>query len=273
MTQKIKIALLIGINYIGTSSELGGCINDTENLKVFLQKNHKIRDEYIKIMSDNESDNMKPTKANIETQLNSLVAFANRHNYPNREVMIFVSYSGHGYQVRNEDNDNDDYERDGLDEVICPLDYPTNGFIKDDYLKKEFVDKLNSNVKLVMLMDCCNSGTIVDLKYEYLLDRRRTLITHGEARETQCNVTMISGCRDDQTSADAWLKDYETRRYESQGALTASFIACYKDKATYEGLVYAMRRWLKNGGFTQLPQLSSSKRINTRSRFLLSFYK
>ena len=31
-----KKALLIGINYIGTSSALNGCINDVENIKRYL---------------------------------------------------------------------------------------------------------------------------------------------------------------------------------------------------------------------------------------------
>ena len=34
----VKKALLVGINYTSTGSQLSGCINDTENLKQFLLK-------------------------------------------------------------------------------------------------------------------------------------------------------------------------------------------------------------------------------------------
>jgi len=272
MVIKVRIALLIGINYIGTSAQLNGCINDTDNLKQFLRDHHSIPDNYIKVMTDKQRARMRPTKNNIIRQLRSLISFANRHNSPNKQVMIFLSYSGHGTQLRNSSNDADDYEPDGLDEVICPLDYQRRGFISDDYLKKNFVDKLHNRVKLVMVMDCCNSGTIADLKYEYSLNRRRNVIRNRKAAYTKCMVSMIAGCRDDQTAADAWLRDYKTRRYESQGALTASFIACYKDGISYERLILRMRWWLRRKGYTQVPQLSSSKPINTRGQFLLSFY-
>ena len=36
-----KIALLIGINYRGTKSELSGCINDINNTKDILKKVYK----------------------------------------------------------------------------------------------------------------------------------------------------------------------------------------------------------------------------------------
>lgn len=272
MVQKIKIALLIGINYIGTSSELSGCINDTDNLKVFLKDHHKVPDDFIKVMTDKQGLRMRPTKNNIIKQLRSLISFSNRHNSPNKQVLIFLSYSGHGYQIKNSSRDEDDYEVDGLDEVICPLDYSRRGFITDDYIKKNFIDKLHSRVKLVMIMDCCNSGSIADLEYEYALNRSRSIKRNRGTKNTRCTVSMIAGCRDGQTAADAWIQDYKTKRYESQGAMTASFIACYKDGISYEQLMLKMRTWLRIKGYTQIPQLSSSKRINTKSQFLLSFY-
>ena len=34
----MKKALLIGINYVGTNSELNGCINDIYSMKNYLEK-------------------------------------------------------------------------------------------------------------------------------------------------------------------------------------------------------------------------------------------
>ena len=67
-----KNALLIGCNYIGTEYELGGCINDVENIQ------NKLRSQYgfnnILIMSDNTSN--KPTKVNILNEIKNLLSNA-----------------------------------------------------------------------------------------------------------------------------------------------------------------------------------------------------
>jgi len=89
-------------------------------------------------------------------------------------------------------------------------------------------------------------------------------------RQTHCEVIMISGCRDSQTSADAYLKDkQEGGKYEYQGAMTAAFISNYKNGITYEELIIIMRSWLKKKKFTQIPQLSSGQYLNTKNNFLL----
>src|SRR6202023_577986 len=107
---------------------------------------------------------------------------------------------------------------------ICPLDFQTSGFIIDDDIRKLFIDKLPSNVVLVMLFDSCLSGTVCDLKYSYKVDNNNTVSAAMKLSQTKCSVIMISGCRDNQTSADA---------YEYQGAMSASFIANYNNNITY----------------------------------------
>ena len=257
----VKKGLMIGINYTGTESQLGGCINDQENLKDFLKKNNYIKNSEIVLMNDNFEDEYKPTKANIIKQIDALVNFANAND--DKDVELLFTYSGHGSYLRDNNND----ERDGKDEVLCPIDYTTNGFITDDFLKKRLVE----NVKLVILMDCCHSGTIIDLKYNYLVNWLNTCVTHMSL-QNRANVIMISGCKDSQKSADAFIKDKQKGNYEYQGAMTASFIHCFKDGMSYRTLIEKMRKWLRNGGYSQVPQLSSSKQINIDREFLLSCY-
>ena len=95
-------------------------------------------------------------------------------------------------------------------------------------------------------------------------------IVHSKARENQCKVIMISGCKDNQTSADAYIKDGPY--YEYQGAMTASFLANYSDSISYRVLITKMRDWLKKGNYKQIPQLSTSFEIDIDDRLILEKY-
>lgn len=244
------IALLIGINYKGTSSELNGCINDVKSLKNHLMKRKKYKNTNIITMTDDSPSKYIPTKHNIQKQLRWLVNYSKK--YKNRKVKIFVSYSGHGSNLRDRSGD----ELDGRDEVLCPLDYDKNGFITDDYLKKYFVDRLPRNAKVAMLVDACHSGTVLDLKYNYLLDSKGTKIVYDTLKIPKCKFVMLSGSTDAQTSSDAYIDK------KFQGAMTASYLKNYNKNISYKSLVKKMRYWLKKNGFSQIPQLSSSRRLN-----------
>ena len=269
MTDTVKKCLLMGLNYIGTDLELNGCINDSENLRAFL-----IGGEYLKetddivMMNEHQQNDLVPYKANILKQLDKLVKFCNENK--DKKIPIVLAYSGHGYHVRDTSGD----EKDGWDEVLCPIDFNTAGFIVDDYLFKNFICKLPSNVTLVMLIDACHSGTVMDLKYNYMVRSTTTSYSvNASMPATKCNCILISGSKDSQTSADAYLLDPNEHKKEYQGAMTASFIANYKDGITYKKLVTNMRTWLKAKKFDQIPQLSSGKHININSPFVLSQFK
>lgn len=261
-----KKGLLIGINYIKTSNELNGCINDTENLQQFLLKNKYFCDSELTFMNDKKSDVLYPSKVNMVAKMKELVTFANAH--PIEKVYLLLSYSGHGSYVIDENGD----EKDGKDEVLCPVDCDDNGFIFDDYLKSQFVDKLGSNVTLVVLIDACHSGSMLDLKYSYNCDVKNTYTVQGTQTEPKCNIIMISGCRDDQTSADAYIADVVTKVREYQGAMTAAFINNYSDEISTIALITKMRGWLKTNGYSQVPQVSSGKLIDMTKPFMLSIF-
>lgn len=52
-----------------------------------------------------------------------------------------------------------------MDETICPTDYARSGVIVDDDLNKMLVRPLGPGVTLHAVMDCCHSGTTLDLPY------------------------------------------------------------------------------------------------------------
>lgn len=261
----LKKALLIGINYNGTSSELGGCINDSKRLHSFLIGERYFSSGDIIMMNDYLGGEFYPTRANIIRQLQDLVRFARLN--PNKKVELFVSYSGHGSYVRDTNGD----ELDGRDEVLCPIDYESVGCIVDDDLRRIFVDKLPRNVKLVMIIDACHSGTVLDLRYSYKANNS-PLILNNRVSQTSAEIVMISGCKDAQTSADAYLSNPDTKNYEYQGAMTASLLANYQKGITYNTLIEKMRKWIKENGFDQVPQLSSGRQINIHGGFLLNYF-
>lgn len=249
----IKKGLLIGINYTGTQNKLNGCINDTENMKQLLCGSNLFKDTQLTVMTDNQTGLLYPSKENILKQLTELVNFSNTNN--TKEVHLFLFYSGHGSYLKDANGD----EPDGQDEALCPIDCMTNGYIVDDQIKNIFINKLGSNVTLFTIIDACHSGSVLDLKYTYNCDIKNTYTTQGVVTDTKCNVIMISGCRDNQTSADTFVSA------EYQGALTASFINTYNPTVNTINLIQGMRKWLQNGKYTQVPQLSSGKLVNVNT--------
>lgn len=74
---------------------------------------------------------------------------------------LVPSCVGHGGQQPDEDGD----EEDGLDETLIPLDFAENGHIIDDDILKILVKPMRKDVHCTVIMDCCHSGTVLDLPY------------------------------------------------------------------------------------------------------------
>jgi hypothetical protein len=66
--------------------------------------------------------------------------------------------------LRDDDRGEED---DGYDETLVPVDYDSAGQIRDDDLYQNLVCALPSGVHLVALMDCCHSGSVLDLPFKY----------------------------------------------------------------------------------------------------------
>lgn len=239
-TSNNKAALVIGINYTGHSSgELRGCINDTKKIINFLKTRCGYTDDNIILLTD-ESDN-KPTRENIINGFNELVEKSNNCKE------LWLSYSGHGAYMSS------DTESDNKDEVLIPLDYKESGIIRDDYIYSNLVKKLPIDCRLFSLIDACHSGTSLDLPYVYRTD---TGIQTNRNEENICDVLKISGCRDNQQSADAYING------TFQGALTFGFIKTMDDfnyNFTSKQIINRVKTYLNNNKYPQIPTLSLSK--------------
>lgn len=233
-----KKALLVGINYIGTQNELYGCINDVNCIKERITKNG-----FNNITTITDKTVIKPTKLNI------LNAFKNLLINSKSGDLLFFAYSGHG----SYDIDKNGDETTGYDQMICPLDM---NFISDDELKSIIQANLKQGVTLFAMFDSCFSGSVLDLRYQYLDSLDYDNFTENNKQlETLGNVFMISGCSDYQTSADAVINNNDN------GAMTWSLLESLKEKpnCSWRELLKSMRDLLKVSEFDQIPQFSSGK--------------
>jgi hypothetical protein len=240
-----KNAVLVGINYENTKNQLYGCINDVNNLKTFLQREKQW--SYFTSLTDKSF--LKPTRKNILTEFSRLL----QTSIPGD--VLFFSYSGHGTFTKDLNND----ELDGQDEVIVPIDLK---MIIDDELNKIIIDNLKTGVSLFCLFDCCFSGTVLDLKYNYFdSDYSNENTVNPNVSETNGNVLMISGCMDSQTSMDAGFITQEGL-IKFSGAMTTSFLNEVSQNGYEKSIsqvLEGMRKFLKENSFVQVPQVSTGK--------------
>jgi len=249
VTKVNKNALLIGCNYIGTQYQLSGCINDVENIQTKLKTQYGFNN--ILIMSDNTSK--KPTKVNILDEIKNLLTNANSGD------KLFLAFSGHGTYMKDTSGD----EKDGLDELFVPLDF---NCISDDEIKTFINNNLKKDVTLFALFDCCHSGTLLDLRYQYFdSENYDNASENTKETETIGNVIMISGCRDKQTSADAYINS------TFQGAMTWAFLDTVNKNPnlSWKELITSMRSSLKTSNYEQIPQLSSGKKLDLTTKICL----
>ena len=232
---KNKKALLIGINYTGTSNELYGCINDVNSIKERITKQGFSN---INVITD-----LTTKKA---TRINILEGFKNLLMNCQAGDLLFFVYSGHGSYAIDRNGD----EKDGRDELIVSCDLQG---VLDDELKTLIQTYLKADVTLFALFDSCFSGSVLDLKYQFMDSHNYENFTENSKQlETLGNVFMISGCTDNQTSADAVFEG------KANGAMTWSLLESLKQKPNinWRELVVNMRDLLKTSEFTQIPQFS-----------------
>lgn len=248
-------ALLVGINYFGTSCELRGCINDTRNLqRLLIDVYGWSADRFVVLTDDNPDPSRRPTRANIISALRWLASDARRGD------VLFFSFSGHGSQQP----DPTGMEEDGMNEVLLPVDSRTAGFIVDDELASILVHPLPEGVRLTCIFDSCHSGSCMDLSYEWK-PRMRSWREQTNPYQVACDVQLFSGCTDDGTSCDV-----KNGLSPAGGALTTAFCASLRANPcpTYIQLIDALQRHMRQNGYSQVPQLSSSQQFAIDRPFL-----
>ncbi|KAH6677771.1 metacaspase-1 [Plectosphaerella plurivora] len=292
-------ALLIGINYFGQRGQLRGCINDVKNMSAYLVENFGYKREDMVILTDDQQNPMsQPTKQNLLRAMHWLVKDAR----PNDS--LFFHYSGHGGQTKDLDGDEDDgYDEviypvdfrqtghitdDEMHRIMVqplvagvrltaifdschsgtaldlPYIYNTQGILKEPNLAKEAGQGLLSAISSYSQGDiggvASNIMSFIKKATNGEEAHQRTMAT----KTSPADVIMLSGSKDDQTSADATIAQQAT------GAMSWAFVTSLKKnpQQSYVQLLNSIRDELATK-YTQKPQLSCSHPLNTNLLFVM----
>lgn len=260
-------ALCVGINTFKNypNATLNGCVNDANQMAGILKKylGFSGTGTDITLLTDAQA-----TKTAIMAELKSMVNGAKAGKY---SYLVF-SLSSHGSQAPDQNAD----EADHFDEVFCPHDLAEkNGqwdqahIIIDDELHDLFA-QVPDNVLIEAYLDTCHSGT--GLKAIDLMPDRRpryiappsmagcekvlSLMPRGLRRrlieKSAKNVILWAACRDNQTSADAYING------AYHGAFTyywAKETTAANNKISRKALLKMVNADLKSNHYTQVAQL------------------
>ncbi|MGH8646602.1 MAG: caspase family protein [Gammaproteobacteria bacterium] len=259
-----KKALCVGINDypFGEDNDLKGCLNDANDWTRLLKNHFEFTD--VQQLLDTDA-----TKANIVNGLKNLMKGAKAG-----DVLVFTNAS-HGTYIADTDGDEPKY-----DEAICPHDSDSNLLI-DDELRALF-KAIPKDVRLTVISDSCHSGSVTRVKIdeyrrnrqlnprlwggkELSLDQLRAARgTTEQYLESGMKEILLSGCKSNQTSADAYINN------DYHGAMSYYAIKAITDanyKLTYADLHKSLVSMLEEENYDQVPQLEGTDENKSRQIF------
>jgi len=277
---------------------LRGCINDAWNVERFLCRRFGYSHGDIVVLTDDQQDPASlPTRDNILRAMQWLVAGAQ----PNDS--LFFHYSGHGGQTKDLDGDEIDgydeviypvdFKKAGhiVDDLMhdimvkplppgcrltaifdschsgsaldLPFMYSTEGVIKEPNLameaRQDFLSAASSYARRDM-------GGVVRSVTGFVKAATTAKSAQSKSLATKtspADVISWSGCKDNQTSADA------VEAGSATGAMSYAFITALSNqpRQSYLQLLHSLRGIL-SAKYSQKPQLSSSHPMDTNLEFI-----
>ncbi|CAO3628397.1 unnamed protein product [Mucor hiemalis] len=296
-----KRALLIGINYSGTKNELNGCLNDVQNIKKFITSLYDFQEEDIVVLTDDqEEDKFIPTRSNIIAGMQWLVSDAQPddsfffhfsghggrvHDVHSDEddsfdetiyPLDFEQFEGESGQIKDDDLHNllvkplpakcrltaifDSCHSGTV--LDLPYVYSTKGEIKEKNLFKHAGQGFLSAGIAYARGDKDGALSSIMSLGKQLLESRNISDQVRRKNTSLADVIMWSGCKDDQTSADAQESGKAT------GAMSYAFTTSLRKNPnqSYQELLNSVRDILRDK-YSQRPQLSSSHPIDVNLEF------
>lgn len=304
-----KYALIIGISYQGTSKYLRGTRNDVDCIINLLTKwgfeysnitqlsdfKTKSPKDFGTVGSKNPGTigpkdfgtknsgtvsskssgttghNELPTALNINKIFNAFVSKLKPND------IAFIYYSGHGTKMVSKNMVGKIYREESC---LVPLDHTKVGIINSETIRY-YLNKAPKLCNIMCVFDCCNSGSVCNLKYHifdtsYKQDitlkmksynykewnRRQTInIETNNSEETKANVVCLSGSWTDQVSYDLG----------NNGALTYIFLNVIEkydlSKLKLKYLLQNTRGGMLNLRVRQTPQLTCGNSLSLDTVF------
>lgn len=232
-------------------------MNDAEQMKAFFEATFKAQGVLL--------TEAAATKQNVVTALDGLVAQSTADPDISR---VLISYSSHGTHIPDLDGD----EVNGDDEALVCYDtkVDSNGIVRSSLIVDDeiysILRQIPRNIVVDVWLDTCFSGDGLRIMGgEYKQARyfqnpgRRPVIGGGvlgssfrEYNAELPNVVLLSGCSEEETSADAYIGG------KYYGAMTYSFLEQTKPGLCRNQTKRAMQKWLTWNGYEQHPQLEGS---------------
>ncbi len=257
-------ALLVGIDAYPAPNELHGCVNDIKDVTAYLTQLAGFKPADIETVTDATA-----TTANILAALETFVAGLTAGD------RALFHYSGHGAQMPSRTG----HEIDGLDEVICPVDFDWSSkhAIRDDQFNKIF-SRVPAGVEFVWISDSCHSGNLTrallpkgqkareiypprEIAEEIEKARKRGVTLTRLTAPAKLHLALISGCKSGQTSADAEING----RYNGAATYYILHELRQHPNAPLTDLVHGVNQALNAARYDQDPQLAGSAEIRGRA--------
>ena len=249
-------AFLVGINaYPGAG--LNGCLNDINDMATLLETKCGFRADSVVLLAD-----ARATAQAVLDGLNWLVAVQ-----PGDRVLFH--YSGHGAQVPMVGG----FLPNGLEDVICTVDFdwsPSHMITGKQF--NAIFSRMPQGVKFNWISDSCHSGDLtkemlkpnhkhrsypipVDIQHHIKACKQNNHVSRSITNGV-LDVGYLSGCRSDQTSADAYFNG----RYN--GALTYFLLQVFNSGGLGKTLVQVdsdVCQRLASSGYDQRPQTDGTR--------------
>jgi len=247
----MKLAVCVGINdYPGTINDLNGCVNDANDWAWLLANEFEFNET--RVLLDSSA-----TKENILAELDWLVSSATEG-----DVVVFT-YSGHGTQVSDENNDEEDF----YDEAL----YVYDTYIIDDELRS-ILDRLHPDATAYLVIDSCFSGTSTRVmafgqtpkpKFVQTHQVDRKVLRKNLLQEEEMTELLLTGSSDSEYAYDAYFGG------KYNGAMTYFALTTMYENlgASWEDFYTKLRENLPSTSYPQTPQLEGKEELKQRVLF------
>jgi hypothetical protein len=299
-----KKALFIGINYTGTQAELKGCINDVRNISELVCRRFGFQN-CLYLTDEQQDPEKKPTYDNIIEGMKWLVQGAQPNDslffhYSGHggtakdsqndeidgfdETILPLDYAKNGQII-------DDVIYEDLVQPLpkgcrltaifdschsgtvldLPYTYQCDGnveVIENDMRKQIFKKAFGIVGSFIQGDQAAIASSLLGLFDGSISFGNQNKLNQQQVvqkRKHDADVIQFSGCRDNQTSADAKINNVST------GAMSyaISTVLNQNQNISYTQLLTQIRQIMKQKNFKQIPQLSTSHPMNMNEQFIM----